>query len=30
LLEATAETIDGFGGRIDVTYEAHLITADAV
>jgi SAM-dependent methyltransferase len=30
LLEATAETIDGFGGRIDVTYDAHLVTADAV
>jgi hypothetical protein len=30
LLDATAATIDDSGGRIEVTYTTHLITAEAV
>ncbi len=30
LLDATRAVIDGFGGRIEVTYETHLVTAEAV
>ena len=30
LLDATRAVIDGFGGRIEVTYASHLVTAEAV
>ena len=30
LLDAVRAVIDGFGGRIEATYETHLVTAAAV